>query len=61
MACKFISVMGVVAVTSVMAAISLGHNQIAINIAFAPKRKTYSNARANVIINAAWSVIRSSF
>lgn len=57
MACKFISVMGVVAVTSVIAAISLGHNQIAINIAFAPK----SNARANVIINAAWSVIRSSF
>lgn len=58
--CKFISVMGVGAVISVIAAISRGRNQIAITVASAPKRKTYSNGRANVIIKAARSSVSTA-
>lgn len=41
--------MSVVTVISVIAAISQSHNRNAINIAFALKRKTYSNVKANII------------
>lgn len=55
-ACKCIGVMGVVAAIFVIAAISTGHNQITINLASVPKRKS----RVNVIINTRWSLMRSS-